>query len=90
MRGLENFAYEERLRDLGLVSLEDKAEGGSNGQEPSRMQGVLCEHEEKLLYLEDHRAVEQAVQRSCGASFSGDIQNPCVCFAAQSILGSLL
>ena len=41
MRGLENFAYEERLRDLGLVSLEDKAEGGSNGQEPSRCSQTL-------------------------------------------------
>jgi len=27
----------------------------------------------KILYLEDNRSLEEAAQRSCGASFSGDI-----------------
>jgi len=50
---------------------------------------VPSKHKDKFLYFEDDRAVEQAFQRSCGVSFSGDIQYPPGCFPVQPTVGIL-
>jgi len=48
---------------------------------------VLSEHEEELLPSEGNGALEQAAQRGCGVSFSGDIQDPAGHCPVQPVLG---
>lgn len=42
------------------------------------------------LYCEGDIALQQAAQRGCGASFSGDTQDLPNCFPVQPAVGSLL
>jgi len=47
----------------------------SNRASASRHRLKHDEHEEELCYSEGERVLEQAAQRGCGFSSSGDIQN---------------
>jgi len=51
---------------------------------------LLFEHKEELLYGKGDRALEQAAQRGCGASFSGHTQDLAGHFPVQPSIGNLL
>ncbi|KAK4816567.1 hypothetical protein QYF61_017957 [Mycteria americana] len=70
MKGLEHLSYEDRLRELGLFSLEQRGLGGDLINVYKYLMGEVKKMETLL------RAQEQASQGGCGVSIPGDIQNP--------------
>lgn len=67
---------------LFLVVPSDRTRGDGHELE------VPFEHEEKFIYCEGYRALEQAAQISGAVPFSADIQNPPGCFPVQHTVGN--
>jgi len=61
-------------RGQTLFSGAQQQDKGQRAQ--TEAEEVPSEHEEELLPSEVDGAQEQAAQRDCGVSFSGDIQDP--------------
>ena len=68
---LQGGCQEDGARLFSGAQRQDKGQWAQTEAEE-----VLSEHEEELLYSEGDGALEQAAQRSCGVSFSGDNQDP--------------
>jgi len=62
----------------------------TRGNKQIGIQEVLYEDEEEVMYCGGDRALEQAAQRSCGVSFSGDTQDLPGHSPVQPTVGNLL
>lgn len=60
---------------------------GQEQQAKTETQEVPSEHEEKNLYCESDKMVENTAKRTSGVSFSGHIQNYLGCDPVQCALG---
>jgi len=74
---------------MGQALFSGAQQQNKGQQTETGTQEVSSEHEEKLLYCEDYKALEQTAQRGCRLA-SGDIQNPPECFPLQHVVGNLL
>ena len=73
---MNNFKYlKGRCQEDGAGLFSVVSNNRTRQWAQTRTLKVASEHEEKLFYCEGDRALEQAAQRGCGVSFSGDIQN---------------
>ena len=74
-------------RGWGQTLFSD-AQQQDNGQwAQTEAEEVPSEDEEELLHSESDATLEQAAQRGCGVSLSGDIQDPPRCGPVQPAVG---
>lgn len=77
-----------RRWSLALFSSAQRQDKGQWQQRGTREVPYI--HEEILIYCEHDRTLEQASERDCGGSFSGDIQNPPQRTSVWPVVGNLL
>jgi len=70
---------------FGGVQQENKGQWAESGT-----QEIPNKHKEELIYGESGGALEDAAQRGCGVSFSGDAQEPPGCLPLRHAVGNCL